>query len=316
MMQRIAELAAVLVGVGAALAALIVRWMAEGILRPPRMTDGKAVYVLKRLSPGDLGMRFSNEHFTVRDTAASSGAKIDLAAWWIEAAAPSDRCVVLIHGYADAKVGAIGWAPMWRGLGFHILAIDLRAHGESGGRDCTAGYFERHDTSELLNQLRLIRPEQTRRLVLFGASMGAAVALATAALREDIAGVVLDSPYMDYAWAVHTHLSLIGLPSRLLATAAIKLAQLESGARFDEVRPIDLLERVQCPIMLVRGEAEEFLGPAERQRLIAAMRRRAEGLARRGADLEWMVPAAGHLGALHADPDGYARRLREFTDRL
>ena len=41
--------------------------------------------------------------------------------------AESDRCVVLLHGYADAKVGAIAWAPMWHELGYHALAIDLRA---------------------------------------------------------------------------------------------------------------------------------------------------------------------------------------------
>ena len=72
------------------------------------------------------------------------------------------RCVTLLHGYADAKVGAIAWAPLWYSLGYHILAFDLRAHGESEGAYSTAGYFERHDLNQLLNQLRAERPSETR----------------------------------------------------------------------------------------------------------------------------------------------------------
>src|ERR1700733_3113274 len=95
----------------------------------------------------------------------------------------SNKTVILIHGYADAKVGSIAWAPTWQSLGYHILAIDLRAHGESAGRFTTAGFFERHDLDQIINQLRAAHPQQTERLVLFGISLGAAVALAAAALR-------------------------------------------------------------------------------------------------------------------------------------
>src|SRR5512138_2516666 len=49
-------LAAVLLVLGALLAAAVITLMAWSLLRPPRMTDGKAAWVLKRLSPGDLGL--------------------------------------------------------------------------------------------------------------------------------------------------------------------------------------------------------------------------------------------------------------------
>src|SRR5258707_11879026 len=150
--------------------------MALSLLRPLRMTDGKATWVLQRISPGDLGLVFEDVHFIVRDE--RYGRRLRLAGWWIPAAQTSDRCVIFIHGYADAKVGAIAWAPVWHALGFNILALDLRAHGQSGGEQCTAGYFERHDVSQAIDQLRAERPLQTQRLVLFGISMGAAVAAA------------------------------------------------------------------------------------------------------------------------------------------
>src|SRR5687767_8944459 len=104
------SLLAVLLAVGALLCAAAVAVSARSLLRPPRMTDGKALYLLRRLSPEDVGLRYEQTSFMVRD--ATTGERLKLAAWWIPAASPpaaddGDRCVVLLHGYADAKVGAI-----------------------------------------------------------------------------------------------------------------------------------------------------------------------------------------------------------------
>src|SRR5262245_41285289 len=85
--------------------------LAHAILRPPRITDGKAVYLLKRLSPADLGMHFQDVRFSVRDEATAKNLK--LVGWWIPHPAGGAKTVVLLHGYADAKVGAIAWAPTW-----------------------------------------------------------------------------------------------------------------------------------------------------------------------------------------------------------
>ena len=43
--------------------------MIRMLLAPARMTDAKAAYLLKRLSPGDLGLHFQRLEFTVRDHA-------------------------------------------------------------------------------------------------------------------------------------------------------------------------------------------------------------------------------------------------------
>src|SRR5437868_12774319 len=98
--------------------AVIVYMMARMLLRPPRMNDARASFVLKRLSPSDLGMSYESLSFVVRDE--HSGSRLRLAGWWIPAPSrDTDKCVVLIHGYGDAKVGAIAWAPLWHSLGYH-----------------------------------------------------------------------------------------------------------------------------------------------------------------------------------------------------
>jgi hypothetical protein len=166
-------LALLLAGVGVALAAAVVCLLARSLAMPPRMSDGKAAWVLRRLSPADLGLPFEETAFDVRDAADPAGGRtLRIAGWWIPHPHARGRCVLLLHGYADAKVGAIAWAPTWYALGWNVLAIDLRAHGESAGRFCTGGFFERDDVGQVIDQLRAARPEQTRQLALFGASLG------------------------------------------------------------------------------------------------------------------------------------------------
>ena len=235
---------------GLLLAATLIVLMARTLLRPRRMNDGRATVVLKRLSPGDLNMPFEELSFQVRDE--RTGQSLHLAAWWIPCGR-SERTALLIHGYSDAKVGAIAWAPTLHALGWNVLAIDLRAHGQSEGVLSTAGYWERHDVAQIINQFRAMRPLQTQALVLFGVSLGAAVALATAALRDDIAGVIMESPFGDYRHAIAAHGQMRGLPGGAMRNAAVRVAEWMSGADFRAVRPTAIIARATCPVMVIHA---------------------------------------------------------------
>lgn len=309
MAHALVTLAAAMVAVGVLVAAATVVVMAWSLLRPPRMTDVKALWVLRRLSPGDLGLRFEDVSFTVRDP--RDGRPLRLAAWWIPAgrAAEEGKCVVLLHGYADAKVGAIAWAPGWHALGFHVLALDLRAHGESGGAHCTGGFFERHDVEQVIGQLRSQRPAQTRAVVLFGASMGAAVAAGAAALRDDVAAIVMESPYADFRAAATAHMDLLGLPGGAFPAAALKLAEAWSGARFDDVRTADLVRQLRCAVMVITPAGDPFLEPSQLAAIEAAAAARPRGARR---FVLWRVEGASHLMAVNAGPELYQLKLEQF----
>jgi pimeloyl-ACP methyl ester carboxylesterase len=287
----------VLLAVGAALWVALAAIMAWAILHPPRMSAGKAIYHLHRLSPGDLGLGFEEQPFTVRD--AHTGKKLFIAGWWIPASSQSEKCAVLIHGYGDAKIGAIAWAPLLHDLGCNILAIDLRAHGDSGGTCCTGGFFERDDVDQLIDQLLNLYPAQTRRLILFGASLGAAVACGVVAKRDDISAVILESPITDYERAIAAHARLLGLPGGLVGPA-VRMAQWFSGATFSDVRTVDLLAKLDCPVLTIVGVEDELLGEKDFQMLENA------------PGTYWLVKNCGHLQAMAIDPIAYEEKLRNF----
>jgi pimeloyl-ACP methyl ester carboxylesterase len=296
----------VLLVFGAIACALIILAMTIALLRPPRMSDGKAIWVLRRLSPGDLGLKFEDVHFNIRDE--QTGKPLRIAGWWMAHPAAAGRCVVLLHGYADAKVGAIAWAPLWHSLGYNILAIDLRAHGESGGQYCTAGYWERHDVSQVIDQLRAERAADARQIVLFGVSLGAAVAAATAAMREDLRAVVLESIFTDFRTAGMTHLDRLGAPGRPFQSMTLLLAERMTHCDFSAVRPIDLVKQIPCPIMIISPNEDPLVSEADREAMTLALQSRNRGI----EDVYWRV-ASGNQLAIFAEPREYERRLRDFV---
>src|SRR3954462_5178000 len=102
----------VLLLVGMLVSAGAILLMAYGLVRPPRMTDAKALYLLGRLSPAELGLGFEDVAFDVRGEAG--GRVVRIGGWWIPARHPdagagsgggcngdgadAGRCVVLLHG--------------------------------------------------------------------------------------------------------------------------------------------------------------------------------------------------------------------------
>ena len=297
------SLATFLLVVAVLWAGVLIVFMGRTLLRPPRMTDAKALYRLKRMTPDDLGLAFVPMNFTVRDT--DGGRPLVVAAWWIAAASPSDKTVILVHGYGDAKVGGIAWAPLWHGLGFNVLAIDLRAHGESGGRNCTAGFYERDDLDQVIDALRVEKPAATKSLTLFGASLGAAVVAATAPRRTDLAAVVMESPYADYRSAVRVHMRRRGYPLISLSNAVCRVAEWISRSDFRLVRPAVTVPMIKSPLLVVYGDADPLIdGPT----LDAALTTRAaDSVTRRN-----VFPGVPHVMALAHAPDAYEASVTAF----
>ena len=310
MALRYLILAIVMIGVGFAAAVAMVVVLAFMLVRPKRMTDGRALAALRRLSPRDLGMEYENVSYQVIDE--STGGKIKIAGWWIPTPEARGKCAIILHGYSDAKVGGIAWAPMLRSMGFNILALDLRAHGESGGSFTTAGFWERHDISQVIDQTKSERPRDFEQVILFGVSLGAAIAAATAAMRTDLAAVILESPFLDFHNAAARHGTNLGTPGPMFQEPAYRLAQWISRADFNAVRPKDTIPKIPCPVLLIQSGDDPFVSPedqAELRRVISTCKSRAPGA------ICWDLPGVHHVIGLQLHPVEYSRQIQDFLSR-
>jgi pimeloyl-ACP methyl ester carboxylesterase len=298
-------LAVVLLAAGVVLVTITAALLAYGLIHPDRMTPAKALAILGRMSPGDLELPFADVTFEVVDESRPP-AKIDIAGWWMPAREPSGRCVILLHGYSDAKVGAIAWAPLFRDLGWNILAIDHRAHGESEGAAVTGGHFEKHDLSQVIDQVRQQQPDATRRLVLFGVSMGSAIAAHTAAMRDDLDAMIFESWVGDFIFASHAHTNLMGLPGGFVGELSAHFAAWMTGADFRRDRAIVALPKIKCPVLLILGTVDPFADLADTRRVAAEM-----------PNVEmWTPEGIDHVRAMGEAYDEYKERIDRFLASL
>jgi uncharacterized protein len=306
-MSLIFQVFTVVLTIGAAWAISVVL-LAWARVRPPRLTDARALVFLKRLSPDDLSLPFEVLQFQVPQH-GESGAMIRLAAWFVPHAEAAGRTVILLHGYSDAKIGSAAWLPLLHDLKWNVLLLDLPAHGESEGTITTAGWYERHQVRAVLQQLEQKHSDACRHVVLFGISQGAAVALATADVDPTVAGVIADSPFADIRKAAVLHAALFGLPGAFLQIPAGWLIEHALKIRYGEIAPIRLLREIRCPVLLISSGRDALVSHEDAELMKDAVYAKGH---RDGASAVLAIPTAPHILGLATDPEGYRQAICKF----
>ena len=138
-------------------------------------------------APADLGLAADVVSFVSRDG-------IDLKGWWIPARpGPPRGTVILAHGRDANRSYMVSRARFLVAAGYNAFPIDLRGHGESGGRYMTPGYLEALD---ILGAVDAARHRGARGpFVALGHSSGAVASLQAAARSPEIAAVIADGAF-------------------------------------------------------------------------------------------------------------------------
>lgn len=252
--------------------ASIVAYTAWMLTHPPRRTYASA---LARGRPGDPSelerpLAFETWSFRSRD--------LDLPVWDIRGELPSGPLVILIHGWADSRIGALARIPYLAPLASRIIAWDLPGHGEapSSTRLGTA------EVDDLLALIEHLGPDT--RPAVYGWSLGAGVAIAAAARTSAISAVIAESPYRYPETPAGNVLRARGLPARFTLPVALGILNLIFGGlsrqSFDRASHA---ANATCSVLVLHGACDEVC-PLDDGRQIAA--------AARGALAE--IPAGGH----------------------
>src|SRR5688572_2088328 len=125
------------------------------------------------------------------------GHGVVLSGWRCRASERPLGTVVYLHGVADNRETASNIIRRYTAKGFDVIAYDSRAHGDSEGSICTYGYFEKEDLRRIIDLI------DQRPIVLIGTSLGAAVAIQTAASDSRIAAVVAAETFSDLRTVAH-----------------------------------------------------------------------------------------------------------------
>ena len=207
---------------------------------------------------------------------APDGAR--LAGRWLVAQGPAltGRTALLLHGFAEASsaLEARRAAALNR-HGWNVAVLDSRGYGKSGGPFPTFGGHEAGDIRAWLDVIsqRIARVDPTLpfRPVLWGRSMGAAIALRTAAAELGLAAIVLESPMVDLVMSMALVLRRRRIPcSRLMARLVTRRAGRLAGVPIHAPRPIDSARAVTCPTLILHGTNDTVVTIDEARRLADA----------------------------------------------
>jgi hypothetical protein len=205
----------------------------------------------------------------------------------------------------------IGQATLLLHHGYGVVIMDSRAHGESGGNMATYGYLERQDTRAIIDKVDA--SEKPHNIYALGSSMGAAIALQSAAVDSRIDGVVAESSFSDLREASYDYAGLhwsswLGKTLFRPGTwTVISTAQKEGHFSVEEVSPEKSVRIRPFAVLLICDGADTILPCRHSQRIYRAAA---------GPKELWELPRAQHASAIGADPAEYERRVIGFLDHL
>ncbi len=142
------------------------------------------------------------------DVHASDG--VLLRGWKVRAAQPNGSWVLAFHGVADNRVGILSQSELLLRAGYNVVMMDSRAHGESEGPIATYGWLERNDTRAILDSL--VSTEHPLHIYALGESMGAGIALQSAAADPRIEAVVAEASFASLREASYDYAGLQQYP--------------------------------------------------------------------------------------------------------
>lgn len=278
------------------------RALGPGVLHPQKLS------ALRTQSTAEMLVRTGarTEDFTV---VAPDG--IVLHGWKIRPQLPSHDWMLLFHGVSDNRTGVLGHAELLLRHGYKVLAMDSRAHGESGGNMATYGWKERQDSIAITTAL--YSTERVAHLGALGVSMGAAIALQSAGVEPQIAGVIAEDPFANLREVSYDYGGLHFSPmlGKTLFRPATIFGMIElakaGGFSPDDVSPEHAVFARSFPVLLICG-TRDYTIPC----------RHAERIYRQaiGPKQLWVVQGAGHASALGFAPKEYENRVIQFLTTL
>ncbi len=246
--------------------------------------------------PSDLGLKFEDGSVTTEDG-------LRLSYWAIEPQDCDHRngYVIYLHGITDSKSSGLNYAKELIEFCQKVFLLDMRSHGESDGKYCTYGYYEKRDVSKLIDKIRDDDPEAV--ISLLGVSMGAAIALQTAAADDRVSRVIAVAPFYDlFSIALDHQVKKIGIRSRILLRLVLHQAERMARFKADEVSPALDIGKIQVPVLIVHGEEDKTV-KKEYSKILQGLNHGAQLLA---------IPGAGHIDVLEKGGKNYLEELEKF----
>lgn len=184
--------------------------------------------------------------------AASTNAR--LHGWWLPAKGTERGVILHLHGNGRNISANLSQAARLHRLGFAVLMVDYRGYGRSEGSFPTETALYQ-DAAAAWNYLTQTRQIPAQRIVLFGHSLGGAIAIQLAQNQPDAAGLIVESSFTS----MRAMVDLLGywmFPIDWILT--------------QHFPSVERVRSLQVPVLYLHGTADSLVPATMSERLYAA----------------------------------------------
>ena len=233
-----------------------------------------------------------------------------LKATFLPAAEESTRTILAVHGYRN--YGEREYAAMARfyyEMGYNVLIVDDRGHGESSGDYVGYGWQDHYDVESWIQYL-IQRFGENSEIFLYGISMGAATVMIAAGDPQppQVKGIIADCGYTSIIDQFKYMMKKeYRLPSFPLLWMTRKLAIHRAGYDIKKCDAKKALEQAELPILFIHGKEDDFVPTFMSEENYEACASEYKELL--------LMEGAGHAKCYFVDTELYEETVREFLDQ-
>lgn len=189
---------------------------------------------------------------------------------WLFPAGDGETWVIQIHGRGTTRAECLRAVPVFHALGITTLVVSYRNDGEAPRSRSGAYALGATEWRDVDTAVGFARRRGARRIILMGWSMGGAIALQVSlnsAHRDRIAGLILESPVVDWRIVLAYQARLQRVPSAVSALAVEALqhdwASHVTGAGaaipFERLDVIARSAELRHPILILHSDDDGFV---------------------------------------------------------
>ncbi|WP_290911889.1 alpha/beta hydrolase [Eubacterium sp.] len=213
------------------------------------------------------------------------------------------KYVIVCHGYTSKAKHMAGFVNKFYSLGYNVLAVDARAHGDSEGTKIGMGWPDRFDVIEWIKLI--LSWDANAQIILHGVSMGAATVLMASGevLPKNVKAVIADCGYTSEWDEFRLEAKNLHIPWFPVLNAASVLSKLRDGYDFKQASALEQVKKSSIPTLFIHGTEDELVPYCMLDELYMAANCEKEHLT---------VKGAGHALSSSVAPELYWNTVENF----
>lgn len=219
---------------------------------------------------------------------------------------PGTKYALVCHGYTSKAKHMAGFVNKFHTLGYNVLAVDARAHGDSEGTKIGMGWVERFDVIEWIKYIISLEPDA--QIILHGVSMGASTVLMASGeeLPKNVKAIIADCGYTSEWDEFRQEADVLHIPWFPVLNASSAISKVRDGYDFKQASAVEQVKKSYTPTLFIHGSEDELVPYGMLNELYSAANCEKEILT---------IQGAGHALSSSVAPELYWNTVENFLEK-